>query len=102
MPGKIAVVKERYHVHMDAVKKPCLVDRYIDGMVTRLEQEVGLFRGFNPYGQEDRSAAGSTDTKITVPLVDIFNHFRNDGDFTQTCAVMRMGKHVATIIGSTD
>jgi hypothetical protein len=87
---------------MDTVEKPCLVDGYIDGMVTRLEQEVGLFRGFNPYGQEDRSAAGSTDTKITVALIDIFNHFRNDGDFAKPGAVMRMGKHVASIIGSTD
>jgi hypothetical protein len=102
MPGKIAVVKERYHVHMDAIEKPCLVDRYIDGMVTRLEQEVSFFRGLDPYRQEDRPAAGSTDTKITVPLVDIFNNFRNDSDFSQSCSVMRMGKHVASIIGSTD
>lgn len=102
MPVKFIVVKERYHVHMDAVKKPGLVDRYIDGMVTRLEQEIGLFRGFDPNRQEDRPAAGGADTKITVPLVDIINHFRNNGDFTQTCAVMRMGKHVASIIGSTD
>ena len=102
MPVKFIVVKERYHVHMDAVKKPHLVDRYIDGMVPRLEQEVGLFRGFDAYRQEDRPAAGSADTKITIPLVDIVNHFRNDGDFSQTCAVMRMGKHVASIIGSTN
>jgi len=87
---------------MDAAQKPCLVDGYIDGMVTRLEQKVGLFWGFDPYRQEDRAAAGGTDTKITIPLVDIFNHFRNDGDFAKPGAVMRMGKHVASIIGSTD
>lgn len=69
-------------------------------MVTGLEQEIGLFRGFYPYRQEDWSPAGRAYTEITVPLVDIFNHFRNNGDLSQAGIVMGMSKHDAGSIGS--
>jgi len=85
---------------MDTVEKSCLVDGYIDGMVPGFEQEISLFRGFYPCWQEDRPAAGSADTEITVPLVDIFNHFRNDRDLSHADIVMRMGKHDAGSIGN--
>jgi hypothetical protein len=99
-PGTFGVVKKRYHIHMDVVEKACLVNRYIDGVVTCFEEEIGLFRRLDSDRQEDRSAAGRTDAKITVPFPDIFDHFGKDRDFSQTCAFMRMGKHVASIIGS--
>jgi hypothetical protein len=101
-PGKFIVLKERDHVHMDTVEKPYLVDGYIDGMVTGFEQEIGLFRGFDPYREEDRPAAGRADTEIAVPLVDIFYHFRNNRNLSQAGVVMRMGKHDACIIGRTN
>ena len=85
---------------MDLIEKPCLMDGYIDGMVTGFEQEIGLFWGFDPCWQENGPAAGSADTEITVPLVDIFNHFRNDRDLSHADIVMRMGKHDAGSIGS--
>jgi hypothetical protein len=85
---------------VDTGKKPCLVDRYVNGMVTGFEQEISLFRGFDPCWQENGSAAGSADAEITVPLVDIFYHFRNDCDLSQAGAVMGMGKHDADSIGS--
>jgi hypothetical protein len=99
-PGKIAVIKERYHVHVDTVEEACLVDGHVDGMVSGLEQEIGLFRGFDPYGQEDGTAAGCADTEIAAPFPDIIDHFGNDGDFTQAGTVTGAGEHVASIIGS--
>jgi hypothetical protein len=84
---------------MDTVEKPCLVDGYIDGMVPGFEQEIRFFRGLYPNWQKDGSAAGSAYTEITVPLVDIFNHFRNDRDLSHADSVMRMGKHDAGSIG---
>lgn len=94
------VIKKRDHVHVNAVEESCLMDGHIDSMVARLEQEVGLFWRFNPGRQEDRSATGRADPEITVPLVDIFDHFGNNRDLTQTGAVMRMSEHVALVIGS--
>ena len=90
MPDKVIIIKERDHVHMDAVEKPCLVDGYIDHMVSCFEQEVGFFRGFYPGWQEYRAAAGSADAEITVPLVDIFDDFRNNGDLAQAGAVREL------------
>jgi len=85
---------------MDVGKKPCLVDRYVNGVVTGFEQEIGLFRGFDPCWQENGSATGSAYTEITVPVVNIFYHFWNDGNLSQAGAVMGMGEHDADSIGS--
>jgi hypothetical protein len=80
MSAQFIIVKERNHVHMDAVEETGLVDRYIDRVIPGFEQEVRFFRGFDPCGQKDGPPAGSADSEITVPLVDIFNHFRNNRD----------------------
>jgi hypothetical protein len=99
-PGIFIFLKEWYHVHMDAVEKPCLMDGYVDSMVTGLEQEIGLFRGFNPDWQEYRPSAGGADTEITVPLADVCKDFRNNRNLLKANAILGMGKHDADIIES--
>jgi hypothetical protein len=93
-------LKERYHIHMDALEKPCLVDRYINGVVTGLEQEISFLRGFNPNGQEYRASAGGADAEITVPPIDVCKDFRNNHDLPRINAITRISEHDAGIIES--
>jgi len=76
------------------------VDRDVDGMVSRVEQQVTLLGGLDPHRKEDRSATGSADAEVAVPLVDVCEDFGNDGDPAKAGAVMRIGRHDAGVIGS--
>lgn len=102
MPGEFIIIKERDHLHADTSEEPCLVDGYIDGMGAGFEQEIALFRGLDPYREENRPSAGCADTKIAVPFIDIVYHFRSNRDFPGTRALPRIGEHDASIIGSTN
>jgi len=64
-------------------------------MVPGFYQEIGSFRRFDAGRQEDRSAAGSADAKVTVPPVDIFDNFGSNNDLAMAGAVMRVGMHGA-------
>jgi hypothetical protein len=90
MSGKIIIIKKRDHIHPDAVEEPCLMNGYIDHMIPCPEQEIGFFRGFDTDWQEYWPAAGGADTKIAVPFIDIFNHFRNNGNLADAGAVFGM------------
>jgi hypothetical protein len=99
MPDQIVIIKERYHLHMDAVQESGLVNGDIDGMISRFYEKVGFFRWFYPYGQKNGPSAGCTDTKITVPLIDKIDNFGNNSDLAQTSVVIGIGMHDAVIIG---
>jgi hypothetical protein len=86
----IIVIKKWYHLHLDAMEEPYLVNGYIDHMISRPEQEIGFFWGFDPGWQEYWPAAGSADTKITVPFIDIFDHFRENGNLAQAGIIFGM------------
>jgi hypothetical protein len=88
------------HVQVDSIEKADLVDRDINGVVPGFEQEVSPFRGLDTRWQQDRSPAGGTDTEIAVPLVDIIEHFRNDGDPARGSVIRRVRNHGADRIGA--
>ena len=90
MSDWIIIIKKRDHIHPDAVEEPCLVYRHIDHMISRPEQEVGFFWVFDPGWQEYWPAAGGADTKITVPFIDIFYHFRDDRNLVQAGIIFGM------------
>ena len=82
---------------MNAVEEPCLVYRHIDHMISRPEQEVGFFWGFDPGWKEYWPAAGGADAKITVPFIDIFDHIRDNRHLAYAGAVF--GIHDAIYLG---
>ena len=67
-----------------------LVNGYIDHMISRPEQEVSFFWRFDTGWQEYWPAAGGADTKITVPFIDIFDHFRDNRNLAQAGIVFGM------------
>jgi hypothetical protein len=90
LPDKIIVIKKWDHLHLDGMEEPYLVNRYVDHMISRPEQEVGFFGRFDPCWQEYWPAAGSADTKITVPFIDIFDNFRDNRHLAQAGIIFGM------------
>jgi hypothetical protein len=97
MSDKIIVIKKRDHFHPDAVEEPCLMNGNIDHMIPCPEKEIGFFWGFDTSWQEYWSAAGGADAKIAVPFIDIFDHFRDNGNLANAGAVF--GMHDAIVLG---
>lgn len=87
MSDKIVIIKKWDHLHPDAVEEPCLMNGNIDHMISCPEKEIGFFGGFYPGWQEYRPATGGADAKITVSFIDIFDHFRDDGNLAYAGAV---------------
>ena len=81
------------------MKESRLVDGHINSTASGLEQEICFLRWFYMRREEDRAAAGSADPEITVPAVDIFNHFGDDGDLAYIGPVRVMGEHGSNSIG---
>jgi hypothetical protein len=90
LSDKIIVIKKWDHLHVDVMEIPYLVNGYIDHMISRPEQEIGFFWGFDTGWYEYRAAAGGAYTKITVPFIDIFYHFRDDRNLVQAGIVFGM------------
>jgi hypothetical protein len=80
------------------VKESRLMNRNVDHMIPCSEKKVGFFRGFNPDWKENRPAARSAYTKITVPLVNVFNYLGYNSNLACTGAFS--GIHDAIIIGT--
>jgi hypothetical protein len=68
-------------------------------MVTRFQQEIGFFGGFDVGGEQYRSATRGTHPEITTPFIDIFQYFRGYGDIADLGSVVRMRIHDANTIG---
>jgi hypothetical protein len=90
LSNTIIVIKKWDHLHVDVVEVPYLVNGYVDHMISRPEQEVRFFGGFDTGWQEYWPAAGGADTKITVPFIDIFDHFRDNRNLAQAGIVFGM------------
>jgi hypothetical protein len=82
---------------MNAVEEPCLMNGNIDHMISCPEQEVGFFLGFDSGRQEYWPATGGADAKITVPFIDIFDHFRDNRNLAYAGTVF--GMHDAIYLG---
>jgi len=50
LSGAVFIIIKRDHIHPDAVKEPCLVNRDIDHMVPCPEKEVGFLGGLTRTG----------------------------------------------------
>ena len=47
----IIVIKKWDHLHLDAMEEPYLVNRYVDHMISRPEEEIGFFGGLIRVGR---------------------------------------------------
>jgi len=97
MSDRIIIIKKRDHIHPDAVEEPCLMNGNIDHMTPCPEMEIGFFWGFESGWQEYWPAAGGAYAKIAVPFIDIFDHFRDNGNLAYAGAVF--GMHDAILLG---
>jgi hypothetical protein len=79
------------------VEEPYLMNGNIDHMIPCHEKEIGFFGRFDTGWQEYWSAAGGADAKIAVPFIDIFDHFRDNGNLAYAGAVF--GMHDAIVLG---
>jgi hypothetical protein len=84
---------ERDHVSAYFIKKTCLVNGNVDGVVGCLEQDIASFWRFYPDREENRASTGGTDTEITVLLFDIVQNLGSDHDAGNAGRIKRVTGH---------